>query len=86
MMQQQMEFQWALLQRDVEMQIKGVEAQVKGQGDSMMKVLEGLKKREKRECKKRKKMKAWKRRATAEAGGDKDSGSSSSSSSSGSSS
>jgi hypothetical protein len=33
----------------IEMQIKGVEAQVKGHGDAMMKVLKELKKREKKE-------------------------------------
>jgi hypothetical protein len=81
MMQQQMEFQWYLLHRYMEMQIKGVGAQVKGQGDVMMKVLEELKKREKKECKKRKKKKARKRRATAEADADKNSSSGSSSSS-----
>jgi hypothetical protein len=30
------------MQRDVEMQIRGVEAQVKGQGEAMMKVLHSL--------------------------------------------
>jgi len=32
------------MQRDVESQIKGVEAQVRGQGEAMMKVLHSLKK------------------------------------------
>ena len=33
------------MQRDVESQIKGVEAQVRGQGEAMMKVLHSLKKK-----------------------------------------
>jgi len=41
-LQQQLQFQQALMQRDVEMQIRGVEAQVKGQGEAMMKVLHSL--------------------------------------------
>jgi len=36
-LQQQLQFQQSLLQRDVEMQIRGVEAPVKGQGEAMMK-------------------------------------------------
>ncbi len=41
--QQQLQFQQALMQRDVESQITGVEAQVRGQGEVMMKVLHSLK-------------------------------------------
>jgi hypothetical protein len=81
--QQQMQFQQAFLQREVETQIKGVEAQVKGQGEAMMKVLHAIKKRDKKERKKKKKKRARKRKAIAEAGGEKvDVVSSSSSSSS----
>jgi len=81
--QQQMQFQQAFLQREVETQIKGVEAQVKGQGEVMMKVLHAIKKRDKKERKKKKKKRARKRKAIAEAGGEKvDVVSSSSSSSS----
>ena len=67
------------MQRDVEMQIRGVEAQVKGQGEAMMKVLQPLKKRDrkKRNRKRKKKARKWK------AGGDQvDVGSGCSSSSS----
>jgi len=49
--QQQLQFQQSLLQRDVELQIRGVEAQVKGQGEAMMKVLSSLKMRERKERK-----------------------------------
>ena len=41
-LQQQLQFQQALMKRDVESQIKGVEAQVRGQGEAMMKVLHSL--------------------------------------------
>jgi hypothetical protein len=50
-LQQQLQFQQSLLQRDVELQIRGVEAQVKGQGEAMMKVLSSLKMRERKERK-----------------------------------
>jgi len=41
-LQQQLQFQQALMQRDVESQIKGVEAQVRDQREAMMKVLHSL--------------------------------------------
>jgi hypothetical protein len=40
--QQQLQFQQALMQRDFESQIKGVEAQVRDQREAMMKVLHSL--------------------------------------------
>jgi hypothetical protein len=54
-LQQQMQFQQAFLQREVGIQIKGVEAQVKSSSETMMKVLRGMKRKEQKEKKKRRK-------------------------------
>jgi hypothetical protein len=75
--------QQAIMQQEVEMQTKGIKAQMKGQTEVMMTLLKGLKKKEQKEKKKRRKRKAKNKKAADEAEGDKvhlDSSSSSSSS------
>jgi hypothetical protein len=46
-----------MMQREVEMQIKGVEARIKGQSEAMMKLLKEMKKKGQNNKKKRKKKK-----------------------------
>jgi hypothetical protein len=51
MQQQQMQFQQAIMQREVEMQIKGLKAQMKEHSEAMMKFLKEMKKEDKKKKK-----------------------------------
>jgi hypothetical protein len=58
-LQQQIYFQQAIMQREVEVQIKGVKVWMKGQREVMLRVLKEMKKRDKKEKKKARERKAF---------------------------